>query len=439
MNMKPMHRHFRITPLVVPADAESEVVVQPLFDHVRFDPTAEYSVRCYPCEEFSLASGWPDKQPATAAVEDGAMRIRCYFEAEQEHVLLVERLEGERRTAVADVRIYSVGPDLYSRRPYKGDLHIHTNRSDGKESPAYVAGRCREIGLDFLAITDHRRYEPSLEAIAAYSEAPIDMRLFPGEEVHPPRNPVHIVNFGGSSSINALFGDLEAYQRSVDELEATLPPSPAGVDRYQYASATWCFRKIREAGGLAIFCHPYWFTDHRYSPAGALTSHLFRERPFDAYEIIGGYHLDEPDSNTLQVARYHDERAEGRTHPIVGVSDGHGCDTGSLFGWYYTIVFAPDNTLGGLTDSIRELWSVAVEALPGQVARPFGPFRLVKYALFLMREVFPGHDALCAGEGALMLAHAAGDPEARVDLGRLQGSTARYMDSVLRPSPRPAT
>jgi hypothetical protein len=51
---------------------------------------------------------------------------------------------------------------------------------------------------------------------------------------------------------------------------------------------------------------------------------LFEQLPFDAYEIIGGFSLNEPESNILQAARYNDERARGRSLPIVGVSDAHG-------------------------------------------------------------------------------------------------------------------
>jgi hypothetical protein len=66
-----------------------------------------------------------------------------------------------------------------------------------------------------------------------------------------------------------------------------------------------------------------------------------------------------------------------------------------------------------------------VEALSGETARAHGPFRLVKYAQFLLREVFPEHDALCAQEGRLMLAHLAGDATAAEQLGKRRGSVAR--------------
>ena len=42
----------------------------------------------------------------------------------------------------------------------------------------------RRDGFDFLAITDHGRYYPSLEAIEAYKNIPTGLKIFRGEEVH---------------------------------------------------------------------------------------------------------------------------------------------------------------------------------------------------------------------------------------------------------------
>ena len=40
----------------------------------------------------------------------------------------------------------------------KGGLHCHTTRSDGRVTPEDVMKMHKENGYDFLAITDHRRY-----------------------------------------------------------------------------------------------------------------------------------------------------------------------------------------------------------------------------------------------------------------------------------------
>ena len=95
---------------------------------------------------------------------------------------------------------------------------MHSYYSDGTESPAYVAAYCRKIGLDFIAITDHGKYHPSLEAINAFQTFETDFKIFPGEEVHPPENEIHMINFGGKFSINELFKDKEKYMKEVEEI-----------------------------------------------------------------------------------------------------------------------------------------------------------------------------------------------------------------------------
>lgn len=413
----PNHRYFEVFPLVVRAGHDSSITVRPLFDHVRFEIQPEVTV--LPAEGLrgQTVKPTPQNTPSEHAGRD--VRFQYNFSHEQEYTVLVR--DGQKQY---EFRLYALDDDLYSRRPYKGDIHLHTHRSDGKESPAYVAGAGRRTGYDFMAITDHHRYAPSLEAIEAYQEVPIDLSLYPGEEVHPPQNPVHMVNFGGSFSVNELFSS-RSYQDEVQAIADSLEDFPAGADRYAYASCAWCFDKIREGGGLGVFCHPFWYAGYRYDVPEALTTLLLDRQPFDALELIGGYHRHEVESNMLQVARYHEERAKGRQIPIVGVTDGHGCETGDLFGWYFTIVFARSTDLKDLIDAIKNLYSVAVEALPGTHPRAHGPFRLAKYAQFLLREVFPLHDELCQEEGLWMLRHSAGDPEALGRLGLLQGQVRR--------------
>lgn len=61
----------------------------------------------------------------------------------------------------------------------RGDLHCHSTNSDGDASPLEVLHRAREVGLDFLALTDHNA--ASFPAIpAAGGSLPL---LIPGIEV----------------------------------------------------------------------------------------------------------------------------------------------------------------------------------------------------------------------------------------------------------------
>mgnify|MGYP001810430457 FL=1 len=219
-------------------------------------------------------------------------------------------------------------------------------------------------------------------------------------------------------------------EKEVDAYEAKVEGVADPLARRHIASCNWVFDQIRACGGLGIFCHPYWKVREGYHISGAVTSWMFRNQPYDAYELIGGYHKFEADSNTLQVARYHEERAKGRTIPIVGVSDAHGCAESPLFGWYYTIAWSEAQTRESISDSIRAGWSVAVEAMEGEVPRAYGPFRLVKLALFLIRDVFPLHDDLCGTEADAMFAHLRGETDAAEMLAKRSGRVAALYQAL---------
>jgi len=60
------------------------------------------------------------------------------------------------------------------------DLHVHSNASDGTDSPARVAGRAAAAGLDVLALTDHDTQAGLDEARAAL---PAGITLLDGMEL----------------------------------------------------------------------------------------------------------------------------------------------------------------------------------------------------------------------------------------------------------------
>jgi hypothetical protein len=425
------NRYYHVFPKIVLSGRQTEIKITPRDAYAGFDPNLAYQVTLFPMESLDTDE-WNWKGPTFPAYLQGQNLIfSTTFEGEQKIILAVETISSGEVKPVGDFAVYAVNEDLYYRFPYKGDMHMHSHYSDGVESPPYVAAMCRKIGLDFMAVTDHSRYFPSIEAIQAFQELPVDLAIFPGEEVHPPNNPVHIVNFGGGFSINELFTKDETYRKEVALLQAAISEIPAGANPYWYASSLWCFDQIRLAGGLGIFCHPYWFANRMVRIPESLTSALLETQPYDALEVIGGYFRHESDSNMLQVVRYYTETARGKNIPIVGVSDAHGCHK-DLFGWYYTLVFSPSLELNDLVDSIKSGYSVAVEALPGELTHVYGPFRLVKLALFVLTELMPPHDELCAEEGSYMLAHLSGDASASEKLRLIHGRTKNLLMAFLR-------
>lgn len=433
--------YFEMFPKIVPADRESTVTIRSLFSHCMFEDDKDYEITHVPMERPLQPKDGSNGPVKRIKPVYGSLKFSLLFNGEQEHLISVHEVNRDEKRHVGDFYLYSLENDLYERYPYKGDFHMHSFRSDGRETPGYVAASCRKIGLDFMALTDHGQYAPSIEAQEAFKDLELDFKIFRGEEVHAPNNPLHIINFGGSFSINDLISkNPEKYAEEVKIIEGRILDAPQDMDSYQYASSEWVFNKIREAGGLGIYCHPYWVYYDLHNPeqgyyiSSGLISYMFDKQPYDAFELLGGYYRHEANSNMLQVARYNEERAKGRKIPIVGVSDAHGCETGDLFGWYYTIVFSPGLDLQDIAESVKSLYSVAVEAIPGETARVHGPFRLVKYSLFLLREVFPVHDKLCFEEGSLMLQYESGNKNAAEKLTGLAGQVPEFLKKIMAKS-----
>lgn len=429
--------NYDIFPKVFPCDKEIEITVKPLGLHVAF--SGEYTIGL---RELTQGNNlrYPERKNLVeykvTPDADGCLRFKHSFRGEQEHY--VDIMKDDKR--VVRLSVYSLLPDLVGRYPFRGDLHMHTCRSDGRQAPAIVAAEYRKNGYDFLAMTDHDVYYASLEAINTYKDVPIEFNLVTGEEVHLEGNDIHIVNFGGKYSVNALMpGDhhidvgpskelrsldgecpdiisVEEYKRQVNELAETLN-IPDGIEKFTYAACVWIFNHIKKADGLGIFCHPYWIQNVFQVPEN-LVEYMMETQPFDAFEVLGGEAYFE--QNGFQAARYYDDRIKGRHYPIVGSTDSHGCvhnDEGFVAS---TIVFAPENTREGIISSIKDFYSVAVDSISKEL-RLVGETRFVRYGSFLLREFFTLHDELVFEEGRLMKDYACGDEDAARLLKAING------------------
>ncbi len=423
--------YYDLFPKMVKSHNTSRLVISPRGSHVAFSSDECYTVVVLPLigshEDLEANDAPPeivDYDRVTPTLEDGKLVFSYPFGDEQEYYI---RLYNSNNKQLMQLSVYALDEDLFALRPYRGDLHVHTCFSDGREAPEYVAAVYRQHGFDFLSITDHRCYESSVQAVDFYKDLPIDLTILPGEEVHMTGNHIHIVNAGSSFSINKIGREnSEQYFSEVKEIEKTLG-CPEGVHPFEYAACTWIYNKIREGGGLAIFAHPHWLCNV-YHVKDVMTRYQFETSLFDAFELLGGQTVLE---NNMQVALYHDLRAEGHTMPIVGSSDSHGVINNFGAGGFKqisTICFARENTREALFDGIKGLYSVAVESCIGEQVRAHGSYRMVSYALFLLNNYFPLHDDLCHEEGRLMLEACQGMDSAADGLARVKGRTGNLMD-----------
>lgn len=426
--MKTELSYYELFPRVVPVGQRVSLTVQPRDRHARFEDGKEVHVHVIPMEGGHPSFSPPRHPVLTVQPKSGALQFEALFPTEQEYSLILcdspDYWASERKISL---QLYAVREDLLALRPLRGCTHAHSCHSDGVESPEMVAACYREIGFDFLAITDHERYQPSLEAMDFYRDLHLDMCLLPGEEVHPPRNPIHIVNFGGSFSVNDLMkAQPAAYEKEVAALQAGLQVPP-GCDPYAIASCTWAFQKIREGGGIAILCHPNWTMNGAYNIPEAVYQYFLNHVDYDALELFNGG--NSPAENQLQLAAWYNTDLKARP-PVLAADDAHGCVNGAWFDIAKTYVLARSTAAGDIKDAIRQGLCAAGERFHGESSRVHGPLRLVKYFTFLEREYFPRHDALCKEEGRLMLAHIAGEPDAKARLAALQGQTERLYTSL---------
>ena len=136
--------NYDIFPKVFECEKETEVTIKPLGAHVEFK--GEYTIWVKALTQGNIR----DYKERNNLVEykvnpdaDGCLRFKHVYHDEQEH--FVEIYKDAKR--VVRLSVYSLASDMVGRYPFRGDLHMHTCRSDGKQAPAIVAAEYRKALL----------------------------------------------------------------------------------------------------------------------------------------------------------------------------------------------------------------------------------------------------------------------------------------------------
>lgn len=286
--------------------------------------------------------------------------------------------------------IYSVKEDLVEIDVFKGDTHLHTNRSDGQGSPFEVGCAYRAAGYDFIAVTDHHLYQPSIEGKEIFEKLTDKFTVFKGEEVHNKgMGYLHIINFDGDFSVNKIIETRPDYvQKEVQRILQTTDFTEGVADKYDCAYRIFVSEQIRKGNGFAIMAHPYWDVYGEYHMPKATVEYLLKHGYYDALELLAGCDIKGQNGNNLQVALWENLRARGVKIPVLGASDSHSCIAkNSRFNKQYSLIFAKDTV--GIKESIQAEMSVAVLMNDATNYFVFGQYRFVKYARFLIDEYFP--------------------------------------------------
>ncbi len=205
---------------------------------------------------------------------------------------------------------------------YKGNLHMHTTRSDGHLDPAAAVERYRQHGYDFVALTDHRK--PSA------TERMGDVLVLSGVEW----------DTGGANTKS--FGDVPTYHilgigmtsDNVLDYRSQPHPEPQAIVDF-----------IQENNGIAILAHPAWSV---MDPAG-----IGRLKGITAAEIY----------NSVSDLPFNGERADSsawfdiwatnynRLIPAVASDDAHAYEGDECYA--YTMVNAAELSRDAVIDALQ--------------------------------------------------------------------------------------
>lgn len=300
---------------------------------------------------------------------------------------------------VLDTSIFAVEEDLYVLNPYKGDTHMHTTASDGLLEPLPLACAYRKKGCDFISVTDHQQYRPSIVTKELLESRTKIFVAYPGEEIHNrAMGHLHIVGFGGNQSVNdVILGNMDGVEEEVHNIMKN-NKYPPNVDPFVIAYRTWISQKIREFGGVAIMAHPYWDAYGEYNVQKEDIKYLIKLHTYDAIEFLSSsdeFKL-EGNGNNLTAALLHDLLKEGYDIPYLGASDTHTIQKGrGQFGRNFSIIFSKDLKFENMKKAILNYQCVALYTYDKIYYQAYGSYRYVNYARYLMRHFYPDYIKLC--------------------------------------------
>lgn len=387
---------YSMFPRVVPEGWEGNLSIFGDYEHTRLEPGTAYT---YSVRSMRWNVSHPRKKDAITGVaspdERGVLTLPFApdFLGEWQVEIAFEDLQRRSYHLPATMGVYVQPPEELELRPYLGELHSHSDRSDGMQTPVYCPIRAREFGFDFYTLTDHRNYDSSRRVLAGAPALIGDsMLLLPGEELHPEKDDIesgefkhyvyHLTAIGHSESVRDLYlADPERSRREVSAIVAELTSGCAidGLDLRVYAESVWKARKTRELGGIVLFAHPYWPWPSNLDESAREKSFLDRE--YDAVEVISPV-----DTSNVMPNRWAGDAIADNLYPAVGVADCHnwGPDVQLTA---CTYVLARELTAEAVLDSIRAGRSLAYEN-DGR-GRLVGPWRLVDFAEFYLMRLWP--------------------------------------------------
>ena len=358
---------------------------------------------------------------------DDTIVVRVPLRGEHEHSFFfyLPRKKGENRSEMRRVALYTLAPDAFRLRPFKGEFHQHSTLSDGGAPPRDHILYARMAGFDFIAVTDHRNQKQNPVIAAAARDSGCGLVTYPGEEMHNPTAVLHSVCLGASEvmSIRERSAKIDAAIKPIlAELRREAPAIPES-ERRTLAEALYMARRARRNGAVTIYCHPHWNPNGRFNAPPEFTRYILTHDYFDAVEICNGQFG--AGNNATAALLYEIAAAGGRRWPVTSASDSHNVKNVPRLKLNYNILFAPNCSFAEFAKGLRSYRLVAVVETMGinrKATHPvfFGSWRFVRLATFLEHSGYwRQHDKLVSSQAPLLKKFLAGDRSTVTELEKI--------------------
>lgn len=140
---------------------------------------------------------------------------------------------------------------------FKGNMHCHSNHSDGELPPSAVAHYYKELGYDFLGIADHNQCTSSEEWQETGKILGISCCEYTGE------NCCHVIAIGVDEPIAPNLLEENMWKRCSANEEILLQ---ANDDKFKKTVLILQdgIDKTLAAGGLPVIAHPFWHWTYNF-------------------------------------------------------------------------------------------------------------------------------------------------------------------------------
>ncbi len=341
-------------------------------------------------EEFR-ASTIPE--PAEFKIEGQEILVNAKFKGANFHFIVFSKLPAEVGKKgfrnFRYVKFMTLDAETFKLRPFKGNLHQHSNVSDGKFEPKEHAAYARIAGFDFIGLSDHGTYAQNASLIQAAADSKSGLTVYPAEELHTPGNILHGLSIGATKAHSFRGPRSPEWMKEVQPIVAEIHkknPSLLKSEILPWAESLILAKRAREDGALVVYCHPAWHPRYYINNPRAMADHMMRSGAFDAIEVINGSMFNKSGRENMEtLAQFHEICVElGKKIPVMSSSDSHNV-AGTAYRRNYNVIFAPDCTFASCKAAFVEGRAVASYDLDEKKSSPMnlGAFRFVCYANFL--------------------------------------------------------